>query len=476
MVFLKWYKHTLLLGFLLILLFNGHSFAQNKALHFDFKMHQPLELAPYNTQLLLRNGELNALSIMKGKILYFKESGAKWIELQRFGPHDINLTTFEIEDLNGDDVPEIVAGTEDPGLIYLYTWDNGQWSLLSYGKHVWSTINKIIIGNLSEAGAQQFLVQNDEGYLFLLKSSNNSLDLVWKSPSVWKSINTAVVADLDNDSIDEILVVYKTGGIAILKLENNAVVSVWENFPWGKILGLTVGDWDNDQHPEVIFSTSQKILYILGETENRFQYEGQFSNFDCIIEKLSFINNQENQVLITTDTAGQLKALQYDSKERKWLEILNNSTGRILQIIQPNQEQALFWSSNRKVIELTSYKFISLQVEFQDLQYQLTPGALSFNNRIYIAPKALAGFSGFDFSYNEETQTFSINVNERIIEISKNEPNLIWIDGLSKITLPVAPIIIDNELYFPVDIYRSLLNLNLIFNLENRTISMSQLS
>lgn len=457
---------------ILILLLSGKTFAANENLVFDFKTHQPLELAPYNTQLLFYDGQLNALTVIKGKVLYFKEKGSKWVELQRFGPQDINLTTFVVKDLNNDQVPEIIAGTEAPGLIYIYTLVNDQWSIVNYGKHVWSTINKIIVGNLSQAGSQEFLVQNDEGYLFLLKPSVNSLDLVWKSPNVWKPISDAIVVDMDGDSVEEILVVYKTGGIAILKIENSAIVSIWENYPWGKILGLTVGDWDNDQKLEAIFSTSQKILYVLGENEGKFQYEGQFSNFDRVVEKLSFINCQDQKVLLTTDIAGHLKALQFDFSKSRWVERLNNQIGRIRQIIQPQQERTFFWSSNRQVIELTSYKSLSLQVDFQDEQYQLWPNAISLNSQIYIPPKALADFCGYDFLYNEETKTYTISTNERTIEINENELNLVSVDGLSKITLPFAPIIFSNELYFPIDTLRSLLSLKLDFNLEKQSISI----
>ena len=472
MCYLNRLRQVFFIFLLHIPLLSVNAFAANEDLIFDFKIHSPLELAPYNTQLLLKDGKLNALSIIKGKILYFKESGTKWTELQRFGPHDINLTTFEIKDLNGDNVPEIIAGTEDPGLIYLYTWKDDQWNILSYGKHVWSTINKIIIGSFSKVGVQELLVQNDEGYLFLLKSSLNSLDLVWKSPGTWRPINEAIVVDIDNDLVDEILVVYKSGGIAVLKIENNAVVSVWENYPWGKILGLTVGDWDNDQQLEVIFSTSQKILYVLGKNENQFQFEGQFSDFSCIIEKLTFITKENHKVLIAANTAGELKALQFDSKNRKWVEKLSNNTGRIRQIIQPHQEQALFWSSNRKVIELNSYQSIPLRIIFQNEQYLLEPNSLSFGNQIYIPPRALANYFGFEVFFNETTQTFSIVTNERTIKIAKNELNYVSIDGLSKITLPFEPIVLNDEIYFPLHTIRSLLSLNFAYNSENMTISL----
>lgn len=465
------------IGYLLVmmLLFLGSSvFAEDENLFFSLKLHQPLELAPYNTQLFSWNNQLNALSIINGKILYFKETGSKWLELQRFGPHEINFTTFEIKDLNGDKTPEIIAGTEEPGLIYLYTYDNGQWSLVSYGKHVWSTINKIIIGNLSGINNQEFIVQNDEGYLFLLKlSNNNSLDLIWKSPNVWQTISNAVVADINNDSLDEVLVVYKTGGIAILKLENNAVVSTWENYPWGKILGLTVGDWDNDQKTEVIFSTSQKLLYVLGENGGQFRYEGQFSNFNRVIEKISFLNDGSSKALVTTDTAGDLKILQFDSKDRKWNEKFNGNNGRILDIIQPNQGQVILWSSNRNIVELSSYKLIPLEIIFQDNRYPIMPNAIGFNNRIYIAPKSFASALGFEISYDDQSQTYTIFFNERKIELAKEEPTSVWINGFNKVTLPIAPFIIDNELYLPLDVLKILFNLNLNYNSDNQTITIS---
>lgn len=469
----KFFKITV--GFLLLtfsLFINTYVFAENEDLVFDIKKFQPLELAPYNSQLLFWNNQLHALSIINGKILHFKETGHNWMELQRFGPHDMNFTTFEIKDLNGDNTPEIIAGTEDPGLIYLYTWDNIQWSLLSYGKHVWSTINKIIIGNFSDVGEQEFLIQNDEGYLFLLKLSNNSLDLVWKSPNTWQTINTAIVADIDNDSFDEVLAVYKTGGIGILELENNAVVSVWENFPWGKILGLTVGDWDNDQQTEVIFSTSQKLLYILGEKEGQFRYEGQFSDFDSVIEKVAFIDNQLGQALVTSDTAGRLKILKFDSKNWKWVEEFSENPGRIIKVVQPNKEQAILWSSNRNILAVFSYKSAPLKILHQDNHYQMAPNAISYNNQIYIAPAALSDFTGLEIVYNDQTQTYSILINDQKIEFIKNEPHSVWIEGLSRMMMPVPPLIIDNDLYLPLDVFQTLMNLNLSYNSEEQTITI----
>ena len=88
--------------------------------------------------------------------------------------------------------------------------------------------------------------------------------MIWKSPTVWRMINSMLVLDLDHDSKEEIIVCFKTGGIGILKLVNNQIISSWDNYLWGKVLVLTNGDWDNDKQDELLISTSQKVIYVLG--------------------------------------------------------------------------------------------------------------------------------------------------------------------------------------------------------------------
>ena len=204
---------------------------------------------------------------------------------QRFGPDDILFTTFQVKDINNDGVPEIIAGTVEPGFIYIYKLNNGKWELFNYGKYVWSAITYIAVGNFGGEPDNDILVQNQEGSLYLLKMSENSLDFVWKSPTVWRPISSGYVIDIDHDAKDEIMVVsYKTGGIAVLKMANNAVVSVWENYLWGKVLAVTSGDWNNDQQPEVMISTSQKVIYVLGwKTDGGYQFDDQWTQFNYTI-------------------------------------------------------------------------------------------------------------------------------------------------------------------------------------------------
>jgi hypothetical protein len=150
--------------------------------------------------------------------------------------------TFQIADINGDHNPEIIAGTSNPGFIYIYSFTDHHWILENYRKYIWSTITNIAVGHFDGTKTTYFVIQNEQGSLFLMKMSESSLDLVWKSPAAWKGIKSMLVKDLDNDGKDEIAAIYQTGGTAIFKVVNNAVVSVWNNNLWGKTLGITAGD------------------------------------------------------------------------------------------------------------------------------------------------------------------------------------------------------------------------------------------
>jgi hypothetical protein len=102
----------------------------------------------------------------------------------------------------------------------------------------------------------------------------------------------------------------------------------------------------------------------------------------------------------------------------------------------------------------------------------MAPNAISYNNQIYIAPAALSDFTGLEIVYNDQTQTYSILINDQKIEFIKNDPHSVWIEGLSRMMMPVPPLIIDNDLYLPLDVFQTLMNLNLSYNSEEQTITI----
>lgn len=437
---------------------------------------EPLNLNPLITQWLYLDGELNALSLIDGKIvIYLQNDTGVWEEKQRFGPEDINFTTFQARDINNDGSPEIVAGTVEPGFIYIYKLTDGAWELNSYGKYVWSRITNITVGNFSSAKSNDILVQNQEGSLFLLKKTENTIDLIWKSPKAWRPITLMQVLDLDNDSKEEIIVAYRTGGIGILRVQNNSIVSVWENYLWGKILGTAFGDWDHDNLPELMFSTSQKVVYLLGyRKEAGFQFEGLPFKFEFIIEKLVIMNIQGKNQLLATDTAGKTHLMEYVLKTKEWQEKFLCQTGRIAMIlIEPELKEIYLWGANRSFITLEICKPETVKLQYRDDLFDLKPTVLFQNNHFYLAPRSFQGIPELLFSYDFKDSIYRIGLGETVLEIPKNKPENMTINGeVAPFTDQVMPIVINDILYLPLESYQKLWNINVVWNQLEKSIKI----
>jgi hypothetical protein len=432
-----------------------------------------LNLNPVNTQWSTLDGKLTAISLEQGQLRIFTgNEDSNWVETQSLKPPEIALTTFIIQDINGDGIPEIIAGTTEPGYIYVYKLENGKWSLNNYEKYVWSAITGIAAGNFD---GQQFnlLAQNQDGFLYLLKMNNESLDIVWKSPTVWRLINSLLILDIDNDSKQEMVVAYKTGGIGILKLVNNQIVSVWDNYLWGKILALTYGDWDGDKQPEILISTSQKVIYILGYTGKSYQFEDRLTQLNYITETMSLTNYKNHNQLVTTDTAGKFHYSEYDPKLKQWQEQFFCQTGRIAQIIQTsNNDTFLLWSQNRKLITLNAFKTSDFKLKNNDTVLGLTPPAVYQNNNLYIAPKALSSLAGLGISYTETKTAFKVSLAQTALEITKTDLQNYQLNGAGNSNQNQLFIIFDNSLYLAVDSYPKLFNLIVKVDPVSRIISL----
>jgi hypothetical protein len=299
---------------------------------------------PGEKQFFLYNEQLNLAVLEEGKLdLYSYSEAFQWQKYQSIELPEIQFTTFLVKDINNDNRPEIIAGTYEPGFIHIYTRGADEnWIMMNYNKYIWSTISRLVCGRFTGPGSQNLVAQNTEGYLFLLKISENSLDLIWKSPVPWRMIDTAIPMDVDKDKdlSNEIVAVYKNGGMGVLKIANNAIASSWENYPWGKILAVNYYDWNNNTIPELIVTTTQKMVCLF-EMKNKTYQASRQTQFDYLIEKLYFPQIPGKRVFVATDTAGKTHVAEYSIKNKKWVETQMFPTGRILQIIDKGSQELL---------------------------------------------------------------------------------------------------------------------------------------
>ncbi|HEY8464732.1 MAG TPA: hypothetical protein VIM29_12120 [Bacillota bacterium] len=321
-------------------------------------------------QIFFVDGCLNLAMLEKGKIqIYQNNNETPWEQLQTLEVSEVKFTTFIISDLNHDSIPEIVAGTTDPGFIYIYKWDSGQWQWVTHGnpKYIWSAIAKLTtlkLGNFNiptKSGTVKtskgndnietyLLVQNKEGFLLTFKVTDTTIDLTWKSPSAWKPLAAVLPFNLDQDSNDELIAVYQNGGIEILKNVRNAVTPVWKYFPWGKVLEVKYDNWDNDNTPELILTTTQKMISLIKPAHGKFIASQQMFNY--VIEKMYFTNVANRRFLFTADTTGKVHLLEQPAKSSAWKEIESFKTGRILEFVPVSPNKLLVVNQLLQTFEL----------------------------------------------------------------------------------------------------------------------------
>ncbi len=384
------------------------------------------------------------------------------------GPSELQITAFQVVNIDDDPFPEILAGSSEPGLIYIYDYnpDQSEWENKNYGKYVWSSITYLCSGNFDDTPGTDILVQNQEGYLHVFHQTSSSLDLIWKSPAAWKQISSILVKDLDNDSKDEIFVVYSNGGVGILKLVNNAIASVWENYPWGKVLSITSGDWNNDGFIEIMIGTSQKMIYVLGYNDKNYSFKEQGIEFNFIADKLQYLEYDNSHYLTVMDSVGKFYFMEYQPQLKSWKTILTINTGKVNALIGEYPEKLMLWSSNFLVSELKIFKPKIFQIAYQSQRYDIKPGLIYRNNNFYISPDSLTGI-GILLQFSETDDNYRFGINPNIYEISKYEPYEVKLDG-NTVSVLTDLIRIQNRSYFLISDFETIFKLPFRIDFQNR--------
>lgn len=240
---------------------------------------------------------------------------------------------------------ELIAGTADPGFLYIYDFNNetGKWEFYNNSKYLWSEAKTIISGNFESDGILGFLTQSAEGNLFYFKQNEHSPNLVWKSPEPWKQITDALVVDIDRDNSREVLALCKDGEMLLLKVQNNKVISLCSNYSWGRVLGMSCGDWDGDGKDEAVIASSQKVVFLFkyNETSKTYNFVQQPYKYDFTIEKLLY--SEIHKQWFMSDLSGAIRVYAYDSSKKALTERQAFRVGRIVSLTEAKDSNRIWY-------------------------------------------------------------------------------------------------------------------------------------
>lgn len=176
-----------------------------------------------------------------------------------------------LADVTGNGQDELAVGSGGAGATYVYTWRGGQWNLLGRTDYIWTSIASLQAGRISQRGRYDLLVTGDDGRVYLFGWTFGEFTLRWASPPPEGSPWQAAVADLTGEGQDDVILWRRSGYVGVWRWTDGTLTPVWENYPWGLITGLTVGDVDGDGLPDIVLNTSQGLLYAFGWEQGEFR-------------------------------------------------------------------------------------------------------------------------------------------------------------------------------------------------------------
>lgn len=170
-----------------------------------------------------------------------------------------NVTALALGDLTGNYSPELVIGTDNAS-FYVYQLQEDYWIELNEHRYLWAPINQIEIADITGSGWGDVVVRNARGEVYIFLSREGILENSWRSQPN-EQIKFLLTADFNEDGMDEVVLTRNSGYVGVLRWQDQELVRVWENYPWGSIENLTVGNPISNHLPELMLTTSQKMFY-----------------------------------------------------------------------------------------------------------------------------------------------------------------------------------------------------------------------
>lgn len=174
-------------------------------------------------------------------------------------------------DITGNGQVDLAVGSGGAGATYVYTRRSGQWQLLGRTDYIWTSVASLQAGRISQRGRHDLLVTGADGRVYLFGWTFGEFSLRWASPPPDGSPWHAAVADLTGSGQDDVILWRPGGYVGVWRWTDGTLAPVWENYPWGLIAGLTVGDVDRDGLPDIVLNTSQGLLYAFGWDAGEFR-------------------------------------------------------------------------------------------------------------------------------------------------------------------------------------------------------------
>ncbi len=168
-----------------------------------------------------------------------------------------NVTSWDCGDINGDEIPEIVAFSRECPILWVFNSSNGQiiWSKNFselYGDQSWSgyaTSEEMKVGDITGDSYPEIIVPSSNSTHKLIYAFNGSGVLLWTYADTGSGkFESVALGDVTGDAINDIAARSPDGNRAHI-LANNGTL-LWTSFP--------LGPWGRSIHIENLYNSSNE--------------------------------------------------------------------------------------------------------------------------------------------------------------------------------------------------------------------------
>jgi len=185
--------------------------------------------------------------------------GTRWQLASRLPPLPAPVTAVGGGDVTSDGVPELAVGTGNAGSIYVFAWTGRRWTLLGQTPYVWSPVRSLEVGDLDGDGRNELIAVTGAGELVVFGWRQRSWHTLFRSPAAWSPVLHARLADVTGEGRPQLVLADQSGAIAVWRWP--LVEPLAQGFVWGTPMSMTVADLDGRGSPQVIVTTSERLLY-----------------------------------------------------------------------------------------------------------------------------------------------------------------------------------------------------------------------
>ena len=216
------------------------------------------------------------------------------------------FTAVAVADYDGDGAAEVWTGTSAPGIVQIYSFEDGAFRLVNDLRYVWEDVRLLIPLDLDGWGRTDLAVVTSGGLSYVYRWNGDAFER-HELGALQRGVRFAAGGDIDADGMDELVIARGQEHVAALEWRtrqigpaevsgepgagrrpdasspedpwdageggapatpSGAVQSAgelavrWENFVWGGHTHLAVGDFLRAPGAEVFLSTSRGLVYV----------------------------------------------------------------------------------------------------------------------------------------------------------------------------------------------------------------------